>query len=134
MRKFLFSLVLSLGLLPNLVFAQANKVQNIITSQLQAFMADDFQGAFQFAAPNVQMMFRSPDNFETMVKNGYPMVHRHRSVLFGEYREERNMSAQIVTLEAFDGSVYQLRYDLIANDGEWRITGVQILSRSATGV
>ncbi|MEM7243260.1 MAG: DUF4864 domain-containing protein [Pseudomonadota bacterium] len=134
MRTFWFSFVLFLGLVPNVVLAQANKVQSIISSQLQAFMADDFQAAFQFAAPNIQGMLKSPDNFESMVKNGYPMVYRHRSVLFGEYREQRDKSAQIVTLEALDWSVYDLRYDLIATTNGWRIMGVQLLSKSATGV
>ena len=72
MRNFIFTIILAVAFLPNLVFAQADKVQGIIASQLQAFLEDDFASAFEFAAPNIQMMFRSPDNFETMVKNGYP--------------------------------------------------------------
>jgi len=121
-------------MLPNIAMAQAGKVQDIIAAQLQAFMSDDFKGAFEFAAPNIQMMFQSPDNFELMVKNGYPMVHRHRSVVFGEYNELPNSSSQVVSLEALDGSVYRLRYYLVETGGEWRIMGVLILSRSATGV
>ena len=134
MRKFIYTALFSILMLPNIAMAQAGKVQDIIAAQLQAFMSDDFKGAFEFAAPNIQMMFQSPDNFELMVKNGYPMVHRHRSVVFGEYNELPNSSSQVVSLEALDGSVYRLRYDLVETGGEWRIMGVLILSRSATGV
>ena len=115
-------------------FAQAEKVQDVITGQLEAFSVDDFDGAFEYAAPNIQMMFKSPENFEQMVTNGYPMVHRNRSYTFGEYTEERQFSTQIVNLEATNGSVYQLRYDLVATQAGWKIMGVQILSQTSTGV
>ena len=114
-------------------FADADKVQTVIQSQLNAFQVDDFDGAFDFAAPNIRSMFQSADRFEQMVKGGYPMVHRHRSVTFGDYAEEQNFSSQIVNIEAMDGSVYQLRYDLTRSDGLWRIQGVQILGRTSTG-
>ncbi len=134
MKKLIFTALFAILSTASLAFAQSEKVQDVISSQLEAFGSDDFETAFGFAAPNIRQMFQSPQNFERMVRGGYPMVHRHRSIVFGDYEEEKQFSSQIVNLEAMDGSVYQLRYDLVATQAGWKIMGVQILSQSSTGV
>ena len=53
--------------------AQADEaaVQKVITAQLEAFRANDAKTAFGFAAPGSKRMFRTPQNFITMVERGY---------------------------------------------------------------
>jgi len=115
------------------VFADATKVQTVIQSQLEAIQSDNFSEAFEFAAPNIRMIFQSADRFGQMVRGGYPMVYRNRSVTYGKYSEDSQFSSQIVNLESLDGSVFQLRYDLVETPEGWKIQGVQILGRSSVG-
>ena len=44
-----------------------DEVQTTITSQLDAFLQDDFARAFEYASPSIQRMFRNSDNFGMMV-------------------------------------------------------------------
>ena len=62
-------------------------IEGAIQGQIEAFQADDFDEAFTFASPNIQMLFRDADNFGSMVKNGYPMVWRPDEFRFLELRE-----------------------------------------------
>ena len=39
--------------------AQQAEIESTITGQFDAFKADDFEGAFAYASPNLQMMFQS---------------------------------------------------------------------------
>lgn len=51
-------------------------IRDTIQSQIDAFRRDDFDAAFEFASPSIRQMFRTPENFGAMVRNGYPMVWR----------------------------------------------------------
>ena len=69
MRKIL----LAIGLIFGLAFAasaQNAEVEATIDGQIEAFLADDFNRAFTFASPNIQQIFRTPENFGLMVRQG----------------------------------------------------------------
>ena len=114
-------------------FAQAEKVQDVITGQLEAFSVDDFDGAFEYAAPNIQMMFKSPENFEQMVTNGYPMVHRPAEVTFQDLVEMDGIYTQDVLLRDTQGLYYVARYTMVNVTGDWQISGVSILQSAGVG-
>ena len=63
-----------------------DEVQTTITSQLDAFLQDDFARAFEYASPSIQPMFRNSDNFGMMVQRGYPMVWRPAKSRFWNLR------------------------------------------------
>ena len=63
--------------------AQADAIENTIRGQINAMRADDWEGAFGFASPTIQGIFKSPYNFSEMVKRGYPMVWRPKDVRTG---------------------------------------------------
>ena len=67
--------------------AQQADIESTITGQFEAFKADDFEGAFAYASPNLQMMFQSTENFKRMVTSGYPMVWKNTDVRFLDLRE-----------------------------------------------
>ena len=69
MRRLLLALSLSAGLASG-AFAQSEEIEANIAAQIKAFEADDFVTAFTFASPNIQNLFRTPENFGAMVRNG----------------------------------------------------------------
>lgn len=102
-------------------------IEQTIQSQINAFLADDFATAFTFASPGIQNMFRTPENFGAMVRNGYPMVWRPRDVTFGDLRDLSGALWQEVILTDQTGQRHVLAYQMEQRDGVWRIAGVQIL-------
>ena len=102
-------------------------IEATIQSQIDAFLQDDFVTAFTFAAPNIRNIFRTPENFGRMVQQGYPMVWRPDSVRYGDLREIAGRLWQRVIIKDVDGNLHYLDYSVAQVDGEWRITGVQIL-------
>jgi Domain of unknown function (DUF4864) len=110
--------------------AARTAVQSVIDRQLQAFLKDDGDTAYSFAAPNIKMMYPSVDSFMAMVRQGYPQVYRPRSYEFGELKEAPGYLEQSVEIVDADGTfwtaVYTLRQDA---DGSWKITGCYIVKK-----
>lgn len=126
MRQFMIALFLALGLaLP--AQAQNAEIEGTIASQIEAFKADDFARAFTFASPMIQGIFRTPENFGGMVRNGYPMVWRPAEVLYLDLREIDGMMHQIVQITDAQGRVHALDYEMIRLESGWKINGVQVL-------
>ena len=108
--------------------APAAAIRKVIERQLAAFRRDDWAEAFSYAAPGIQRKFGTPDNFGTMVTQGYPAVYRHRSVHFGELRLLEGRPAQLVHFFGLDGRPVFFAYFMEQQpDGSWRIAGVRLL-------
>ena len=133
MRRFLFALVLMLGLAPP-VSAQEEPIQQAIQSQLEALQADDFARAFTFASPNIKGIFGTPENFGAMVKQGYPMVYRPAQVEMGELREIAGNLWQRVRVVDQAGAAWYLDYMMIETAEGWQINAVQLLPAPDVGV
>ncbi len=113
--------------------AQQAEIERTITSQLEAFKVDDFEQAFTYATPTLQRLFKTPQNFERMVTQGYPMVWRPAEVTYLELAEQRGALIQKVQIVDAKGFKHLLAYRMIKTDAGWRIGGVQILdSESVT--
>lgn len=110
--------------------AQQAGIQATIDSQLQAFEVDDFGAAFEFASPSLQRLFQTPENFQRMVTQGYPMVWRPGEVRYLELREEGGTFWQRVMITDQNGRVHILEYRMLETATGWRINGVQILDSS----
>ena len=126
MRKIL----LAIGLIFGLAFtasAQNAEVEATIDSQIEAFLANDFNRAFAFASPNIQQIFRTPENFGLMVRQGYPMVWRPAEVRYLELREINGALWQKVQITDAEGRIHLLDYQMIELGSEWKINGVQLL-------
>ncbi len=126
MRNIIIGAVLAIGL-ATAVPAQETDIQATISSQLDAFQADDFAGAFAFASPNIQRLFQSPENFQRMVTQGYPMVWRPAEVRYLELEQQGGIYAQRVMITDRQGRVHVLEYRMLETGAGWRINGVQIL-------
>ena len=109
------------------------EIEGTISSQIEAFLADDFPTAFTFASPNIQMLFGSPERFGSMVQNGYPMVWRPAETRFLELRSINGLLWQKVMIRDRAGDIHILDYQMIPTSEGWKINGVQILRKPDVG-
>lgn len=107
--------------------AQSTEIEGTIDSQFEAFKADDFATAFTYATPSLQQLFQSPQNFQRMVTQGYPMVWRPAEVRYLELRERGGAMWQKVQITDAKGFTHILDYKMEETDMGWRIGAVQIL-------
>lgn len=129
MRAILIGALMWLGATLS-VAADPKEVQSVIDQQLQAFQADDFAKAMEFASPGLQRYFGTPERFGRMVTQGYPMVWRPGDVQYLENRQEDGSYWQRVMIRDRNGVVHILDYRMLETDMGWRINGVQILDAS----
>jgi len=108
--------------------------QSVITHQLQAIAKDDAATAYSDAAPNVQMIFPSPDTFMNMVRGGYPPVYRNKQYGFessGIDASGRNY--QRVEILGADGESYEAVYFMEQQkDGTWKISGCVVVKAAGS--
>lgn len=131
MRKFITGLALALSMTGTLwaqeVVSPDPAIETTIQSQIDAFLQQDVGTAFTFAAPNIRNIFRTAENFGTMVRQGYPMVWQPDNVAFGDLREFRGVMYQTVFVTDRAGQVHSLEYQMQRVDGAWKIAGVRFL-------
>lgn len=124
----LFAAVLALPAL-----AQEEPIRKTITSQIEAFQADDFARAFTYASPTIKEMFGTPDNFGAIVRQGYPMVYRPLSVEMQDLREIAGNLWQRVRVTDQAGAGWYLDYMMVETAEGWQINAVQLLPAPDVG-
>lgn len=130
----ILGLILGLWLTVTAAFAQDNDaIEGVIGSQLEAFNSRDIDTAWTFASPNIKRLFGSPDNFATMVEQGYPMVWNNAEVRFLELREIRGNLWQKIMLRDAQGGLHILDYQMVETADGWQINGVQLLPAPEVG-
>ncbi len=119
---------------PALAKAQdADAIQGVIASQLQAFNDRDVATAFTYASPMIKGMFGNPANFGMMVEQGYPMVWDNSDVQFQELEEVNGVLVQRVQMRDADGNRYMAAYAMIETLDGWQINGVSIIPAPDVG-
>ena len=103
------------------------EIRDVISSQLDAFASDDFTTAFGFASDPLQRFFVSPENFRSMVEDGYQMVIRPRDVIYGPLETEGGLVWQKVFITDRSGAFYTLRYQMVGTENGPRINAVEIV-------
>lgn len=113
--------------------AEASEFRRIITSQLDAFTADDGATAYGFAAPNIQRLFPTPEVFMSMVQKGYAPVYRRQSYSFGRVGNEMGgQPTQHVTIVDAIGKAWTALYAMERQpDGSWKISGCSLVEAQA---
>ncbi|MFT6228392.1 MAG: hypothetical protein ACJARE_002809 [Paracoccaceae bacterium] len=101
-------------------------VQAAIELQIEAIGRGDFKEAFAYASPQIQRRFMTPDNFEKMVRDGYPMVHMSMRHSFGPLMFDGRHLRQAVVLTDQAGRVWQADYHMKMVDGVWYIDGFSL--------
>ena len=113
--------------------AQEEPIQSTINSQIEAFRAEDFATAFTFASPNIQGMFRTPENFGSMVVTGYPMVVDPAQVDMMDLRFIGGALWQRVRITDRRGQAFLLDYQMIEGPEGWLINAVQLQKAADVG-
>lgn len=116
------------------VLAPNPDIEATISGQFDAFVAEDLDRAWTYASPNIQRLFRTPQNFGRMVEEGYPMVWNPGSVTFIDLQRLGGILVQRVEVTDQAGQVHYLGYAMIETDDGWRINGVQVLRAPSIGV
>lgn len=128
-----FGMIFAAFMAVGAAFAQADPIEDVIGSQLQAFNDRDVDAAWQYASPMIQGIFRTPENFGAMVQNGYPMVWDNADARFLERREGPQGVMQGVLVRGPDGALWVLDYQMIQTADGWQINGVSILPAPEVG-
>lgn len=126
MRKWMMGAVLAASM-AGTAWAQSAEIEGVIGNQIEAFKLDNFAEAFTYAAPSIQGLFRTPENFGRMVTQGYPMVWRPSQVTYLELREIGGRYIQTVRIEDGDGATHFLAYSMVETGDGWKISGVQLM-------
>lgn len=127
----IFAIILAVGLTTGA--AHADPLEDVITSQLDAFNARDADKAFSFASPMIQQLFGTSENFGTMVARGYPMVWDNDFVQFLDRRTVEGSIYQRMLMRDAQGIPYILEYRMIPEGAGWQIDGVAILPAPQAG-
>ncbi|MEX2647920.1 MAG: DUF4864 domain-containing protein [Alphaproteobacteria bacterium] len=100
-------------------------IRGVIEGQLQAFLEDDGQRAYGFAAPGIQLIFPNAEVFMAMVKTGYAPVYRSAEVEFRDIDPlPEGRWLQQVLIVGMDGRVVLALYTMERQqDGTWKIAG-----------
>lgn len=120
--------------LANSSIAQEDEVKSVISSQLEAFSTGDVDLAFSFASPMIQQLFRDPQTFGEMVRQGYPMVWRSDSLRCLDLVDAGSLVRQRVEITDKQGVPHLLEYELLQIDQSWKINGVRLLRAPAPSV
>lgn len=129
----LMSLSLAAPLRAQTEVAPDPAIESVIQGQIDAFLADDFDGAYEFASPGIKTIFGSVERFAAMVQQGYPMVYRPSDVQFLELRSIDGAVWQKVLLRDGAGAFHALDYQMLPTDDGWQINAVRLLRAPQVG-
>jgi hypothetical protein len=106
-------------------------IQGVIQQQLKAFNADDYPSAYQYASKHIQSKF-TLDEFEAMVRTGYPQIAKSIRTVFGgiSYSTDRLHATVQVDVTGADRVTVRAQYRMVLEKGNWKIDGVMLLDRS----
>ena len=103
-----------------------DQTQFIIESQIQAFLDENAELAYSYAAPLIKMKFNNPLEFMSMVKNYYEPVYNPKQFYFIDARYfEGAIYHQLQVISQQDES-FLATYSLIQDEGKWKISGCAV--------
>jgi hypothetical protein len=108
--------------------ADVKAAQSTIDAQIKAFLANDNDKAYSYAAPGIKQIFPTVDAFMGMVERAYQPVWHPQSYTFGKVEENSATSiTQHVLVVGPDGKNYEAVYTLeLQPDGVFRIKSVSL--------
>ena len=139
LRFFLLVILASAALLGSAARAavsveDAEAVQATVRAQLAAFVAEDADLAFSYAAPNIRSLFQTPERFMAMVRQGYPVVYRPAASLFLKAKALDAAVMQPVQLRDSSGKSWLAMYTLQRQaDASWLISACVLMPDGSIG-
>jgi hypothetical protein len=105
----------------------------IVEQHLSAFRAADYSSAYRQASSDLQQKF-TPPQYEAMIRRDYAEVGAARRIEFGFVKVNGSAAKVQVFFRDPGGSSRCLLYSLIAEDGSWKINGVQSIQPTTRGL
>ena len=104
--------------------ADVEAAGRIVMQQLDAFRRDDFNKAFGFASAEIHELF-DRSRFEAMVRGGYPEIASSASAsIDGSQRGPGGRLYLMVRVRGTNGQRIEAVYEMVLENGQWRINGV----------
>ncbi|MBE1295035.1 MAG: DUF4864 domain-containing protein [Rhodobacteraceae bacterium] len=107
--------------------AEKDRIASVIAAQIEAFRAEDYGRAFEYASPSIRSLFGTAETFGDMVERGYPMVVGPKDVRYLDLREVAGSQWQRVLIRDRNGRLHLLDYQMVERGSDWKINAVQIL-------
>ena len=105
----------------------------VISSQLAAFRAGDYAAAYVFADDEIKQK-AGVEQFEVMVRRGYPAIAQSASATFGLTFDNGDEAVVNVRVVGANQEALTYQYMLRRSGDGWRITGVVPLKEQTTEV
>ena len=138
MRKVpaLLSLLFAISLpAPSMAEDAVDGSRQIIQRQIEAFLKEDANAAYAFAAPGIKARYPDKDVFFDMVKKSYQPVYKPGNYAFGRSLSLNGGETILheVLIEGRDGRDWKAIYQLLRQpDGSYRIGGVMMAPETAS--
>jgi hypothetical protein len=104
--------------------------RHVIEDQIKAFLKDDAEAAYAFAAPGIKARYPDKDAFFAMVKKSYEPVYHPGNYAFGRSKsvDSGAMILHEVIITGRDGKNWRAVYKMVRQpDGSYKIGGVVIV-------
>ena len=103
-----------------------DETQFIIESQIQAFLDENAELAYYYAAPLIKMKFNNPLEFMSMVKNYYEPVYNPKQFYFVDARYFEGAIYHQLQIISQQNESFLATYSLIQDEGKWKISGCAV--------
>jgi Domain of unknown function (DUF4864) len=103
--------------------AVRKEVISMIDGQLKAFREHKLDLAFSFASRSLRSHLPQ-DLFMNVAKQNYPEIWNNKSGDYGIVKDNKQRGTIQVRVVAQDGSNASYDYDLVFEDGSWKIQGI----------
>jgi hypothetical protein len=134
MRAFFAVLVLCVASLVSVAAVRAEDpieaTRTMIEEQIRAFLRDDAEAAYSYAAPGLKQLYPDKNVFFAMVKKSYEPVYHPGNYAFGRSRSIDNGAViyQEVLITGRDGKDWTAVYQVSRQpNGDYKINAVQIV-------
>ena len=102
------------------------ETQLIIESQIQAFLDENADLAYSYAAPLIKMKFTNPKEFMLMVKNYYEPVYNPKQFYFLDAKYYEGAIYHQLQVISQKNESFLATYSLIQDEGQWKISGCAV--------
>ena len=103
-----------------------NETRFIIESQIQAFLDENAELAYSYAAPLIKMKFSNPLEFMYMVKSYYEPVYNPKQFQFIDAKYYEGAIYHQLQVISQQNKSFLATYSLIQDEGKWKISGCAV--------
>jgi hypothetical protein len=103
-----------------------SETQSVIESQIQAFLDENAELAYSYAAPMIKMKFTNPVEFMSMVKNYYEPVYNPKQFYFLDAKYYEGAIYHQLQVISQKNESFLATYSLIQDEGRWKISGCAV--------